>query len=164
MKKIAIIPIVFIVVGLLGLAVLAAEPKQMSVQVKKGAVRSTPSFLSKIITKLNYGDRVVVTEEQSSWSKINLSGAYSHGWIHSSALTSKEIVLKPGAADVEQSASDDELTLAGRGFNAEVENEFRSQNPDVDFTWIDRMETMTVSQEQIQNFIKAGGLHPQGGI
>ena len=164
MKKITIIPIVLVMIGLLGLTVLAAEQKQMSVQVKKGAVRSTPSFLAKIIVKLNYGDRVVVTEEQSSWSKVDLSGAYSHGWIHSSALTSKKIILKPGASDVEQAASDDELTLAGRGFNEEVEKEFRSQNPDVDFTWIDRMEKMTVSQDQIQNFIKAGGLNPQGGI
>ena len=164
MKKIAIFPIVLIMVGLLGPAVQAAEQKQMSVQVKNGAVRSTPSFLSKIIAKLNYGDQVVVTEEQSSWSKISLSGVYSHGWIHSSALTSKKIVIKPGAADVEKAASDDELTLAGRGFNAEVEKEFRTQNPDVDFSWIDRMEKLTVSQDQIQEFIKAGGLNPQGGI
>ena len=164
MKKIAIIPIVLLIVGLLGLTVLAGEQKKMSVQVKEGAVRSSPSFLAKIIAKLDYGDQVVVKEEKSSWSKIELTGVYSQGWIHSSALSSKKIIVNPGDADVDQAASDDELTLAGRGFNQEVEQKFRSQNPDVDFTWIDRMEKMVVSQDQIQNFIQSGGLNPQGGM
>jgi uncharacterized protein YgiM (DUF1202 family) len=164
MKKIAIIPIVLLIVGLLGLTVLAGEQNKMSVQVKEGAVRSSPSFLAKIIAKLDYGDQVVVKEEKSSWSKIELTGVYSQGWIHSSALSSKKIIVNPGDADVDQAASDDELTLAGRGFNQEVEQKFRSQNPDVDFTWIDRMEKMVVSQDQIQNFIQSGGLNPQGGM
>ena len=164
MKKIAIIPIVLLMVGLLGLTVLAVEQKQMSVQVKEGAVRSSPSFLAKIIAKLDYGDQVVVKEEKSSWSKIELAGVYSQGWIHSSALSSKKIILNPGDSDVEQAASDDELTLAGRGFNQEVEQKFKTLNPDVDFTWIDRMEKMVVSQDQIQKFLKTGGLNPQGGM
>ena len=164
MKKIAIIPIVLLIVGLLGLTVLAGEQNKMSVQVKEGAVRSSPSFLAKIIAKLDYGDQVVVKEEKSSWSKIELTGVYSQGWIHSSALSSKKIIVNPGDADVDQAASDDELTLAGRGFNQEVEQKFRSRNPDVDFTWIDRMEKMVVSQDQIQNFIQSGGLNPQGGM
>ena len=164
MKKMAIIPIVLLIVGLLGLTVLAGEQNKMSVQVKEGAVRSSPSFLAKIIAKLDYGDQVVVKEEKSSWSKIELTGVYSQGWIHSSALSSKKIIVNPGDADVDQAASDDELTLAGRGFNQEVEQKFRSQNPDVDFTWIDRMEKMVVSQDQIQNFIQSGGLNPQGGM
>jgi uncharacterized protein YgiM (DUF1202 family) len=164
MKKMAIIPIVLLIVGLLGLTVLAGEQNKMSVQVKEGAVRSSPSFLAKIIFKLDYGEQVVVKEEKSSWSKIELTGVYSQGWIHSSALSSKKIIVNPGDADVDQAASDDELTLAGRGFNQEVEQKFRSQNPDVDFTWIDRMEKMVVSQDQIQNFIQSGGLNPQGGM
>jgi hypothetical protein len=164
MKKIAIIPIVSIMVGLLGLTVFAVEPRQMSVQIKEGAVRSSPSFLAKIIVKLDYGDQVVVKEEKSSWARIELSGVYSQGWIHSSALSTKKIVLNPGDSDVEKAASDDELTLAGRGFNQEVEQKFRTLNPDVDFAWIDRMEKMVVSQGQIQNFITAGGLNPQGGM
>ena len=164
MKKIAIIPIVLLIVGLLGLTVLAGEQNKMSVQVKEGAVRSSPSFLAKIIAKLDYGDQVVVKEEKSSWSKIELTGVYSQGWIHSSALSSKKIIVNPGDTDVDQAASDDELTLAGRGFNQEVEQKFKSQNPDVDFTWIDRMEKMVVSQDQIQNFIQSGGLNPQGGM
>ena len=164
MKKITLIFIATLMVGIVGGRAPADEQKSLSVQVKQGAVRTTPSFLAQIIAYLAYGDQVTVTGEQNSWSRIALPGAYPEGWIHSSALSAKKIVLKSGASDVEQAASDDELTLAGRGFNREVEQEFRSENPDVDFTWIDRMEAMNVSQDQIQNFIKAGGLRPQGGM
>ena len=163
MKKITSIIIASLVAGLLGVTAPADEQKRMSVQVKQGAVRTGPSFLAKIIARLDYGDQVTVTGEQNSWSQIAMPGVYKEGWIHSSALSAKQIVLKAGASNVEQAASDDELILAGRGFNREVEQQFRSENPGVDFTWIDRMEAMNVSQDQIQAFIKAGALNPQGG-
>ena len=163
MKKITSITVACLLLGICGLTVLAVEQKIMSVQVKKGAVRSTPSFLGRIIASLNYGDRVAVKEENNSWSKIAVPGISTEAWIHSSALSNKKIILKPGASDVEQAASNDELTLAGRGFNQEVEREFRSQNPRMDFTWIDRMEKMVVFQSEIQAFVKVGELHPEGG-
>jgi len=163
MKKITSITVACLLLGICGLTVLAVEQKIMSVQVKKGAVRSTPSFLGRIIASLNYGDRVAVKEENNSWSKIVVPGISTEAWIHSSALSNKKIILKPGASDVEQAASNDELTLAGRGFNQEVEREFRSQNPRMDFTWIDRMEKMVVFQSEIQAFVKVGELHPEGG-
>ena len=163
MKKFAFITVACLLLGLCGLTVLAVEQKLMSVQVKKGTVRSTPSFLGRIIASLNYGDQVVVKEEKNSWSKIEVPGIYKEAWMHSSALSNKKIVIKPGASDVEQAASNDELTLAGRGFNQEVEKEFKSQNPRMDFTWIDRMEKMVVSQSEIQAFVKKGDLNPGEG-
>jgi len=163
MKKITSITVACLLLGLCGLTVLAVEQKLMNVQVKKGTVRSTPSFLGRIIASLNYGDQVVVKEEHNSWSKIVVPGISTEAWMHSSALSNKKIILKPGASDVEQAASNDELTLAGRGFNQEVEKEFKSQNPRMDFTWIDRMEMMVVSQNEIQAFVKVGELHPEGG-
>jgi hypothetical protein len=164
MKKIASISVACLLLGLCGLTVFAVEQKRMSVQVRKGTVRSTPSFLGRIIASLNYGDQVVVKEEMNSWSKVDVPGIHTEAWMHSSALSDKKIVLKPGASDVEQAASSDELTLAGRGFNQEVEEEFKSKNPRMDFTWIDRMEMMVVSQNEIQAFVKDGDLNPEGGL
>ena len=62
-----------------------------------------------------------------------------------------------------RAASSDEIALAGKGFNKQVEGEFRAKNTNLDFSWIDRMETYVVSQAQMQYFIKAGGLSPEGG-
>lgn len=135
----------------------------MTVQVKSGQVRSLPSFLGKIVAKLSYGDQVDVLEVKGSWKKVSLTGKSSEGWMHVSALTTKEIVLNPGSEDVEKAASSDEIALAGKGFNEQVEGEFKKKNPDVDFTRIDKMERIVVSQNEIQEFLKRGGLTAEGG-
>jgi len=163
MPKFKSILIIFLCITLTGLTVFALEQKLMSIQVKKGAVRSNPSFLGKIVAQLEYGDQITVQNVKDSWYFIYRPEGSTQGWMHSSALSMKKIVLKPGASDVEQAASSDELTLAGKGFNQQVEEDFKSQNPEVDFTWINRMEKTVISQNQIQTFIKEGKLSPEGG-
>ena len=154
--------IISLLIVFTGLTVFALEQKLMSIQVKKGTVRSQPSFLGKVIAQLNYGDQFTVRTAKGPWYLIDGPGTNPDGWMHSSALSAKKIVLKPGASDVEQAASSDELTLAGKGFNQQVEKDFKSKNPNVDFSRIDKMEKMVVSQKQIQMFIKEGKLSPQG--
>jgi len=162
MPKFKSILITSLLVTLTGLTVFALEQKLMSIQVKKGTVRSQPSFLGKVVAELNYGDQVAVQNVKGPWYFIDRPGGSPDGWMHSSALSTKKIVLKPGASDVDKAASSDELTLAGKGFNQQVENDFKSKNPNVDFTWINKMEKMDVSQNQIQNFVEEGKLSPQG--
>jgi len=135
----------------------------MSVQVKNGQVRSVPSFLGKIIANLSYGATVAVLEQTGSWNKVAIPGKSSEGWMHVSALTAKKIVLNPGETDVEKAASSDEIALAGKGFNRQVEGEFKKKNPDIDFARIDKMEKIVVSQNEMQQFVKLGGLTPEGG-
>lgn len=155
--------VLFIVFCLVGSFALAAGQKMMSVQVRDGQIRAIPSFLGRIVGTVSYGDRVAVTEEKEAWSKIKLPADALEGWIHSSALSKKIIILKAGASDVEQTASTEEIALAGKGFNEQVETEYKAQNPDLDFTWIDRMETFSVSQRQMKQFLEIGGLMPEGG-
>ena len=95
---------------------------------------------------------------------MGLSEGAAEGWIHASALTPKKIVLRAGAEDVEAAASSDELALAGKGFNQQVESEFRAKNPNLDFTWIDEMETYVVSENEMKQFLKEGELSPEGGF
>lgn len=137
--------------------------KTMSVQVKNGQLRATPSFMGKILSNVSYGDQLAVRGEQSGWIKAAIPGRPIEGWIHASALTTQRIVLRAGAADVEKAATSDELALAGKGFNEQVEGEFRAKNKDVDFAWIDKMEKQRVSPEQIQTFLSQGDLRLEGG-
>lgn len=138
--------------------------KAMSVHVKQGQVRATPSFLGKILAVLSYGDRVEVLDNKGGWIQIVPLRKGPSGWMHSSALSEKRIVLKAGGKKTEVAASGGELALAGKGFNAEVEAEFKKRHKDVDFTWIDRMEAMTVPPEKIGVFLREGGLSSaQGG-
>lgn len=151
---------------LLAFVVLASFSRadELSVQVKSGKVRSRPSFLGKIVTTLSYGDRVRVIKEQGEWVLGENAGS-PRGWIHISALTDDFIELSSGSENAETAASSDELALAGKGFNSDVESEFKTRNQDIDFTWIDRMEKVIISPEQMEGFLKMGGvIVPGGGV
>lgn len=136
--------------------------KEMSVQVKQCQLRSKPTFLGKIITRLDYGDRVEVEQEENSWARVSSSGK-NDGWVHISALTEKEIRLNPNSQDIKEAASNDEIALAGKGFNKEVEEKFKQENRNIDFTWIDKMEKIVISQDAIQDFVNQGTLKVEGG-
>jgi hypothetical protein len=94
--------------------------------------------------------------------KVSASGARS-GWLHASALTKKRIAMQAGARDAQTAASGDELALAGKGFNSDVEAEFRSQNRGADFAAVDRMERIRVTPAESKEFLRAGGVAPAGG-
>jgi uncharacterized protein YgiM (DUF1202 family) len=156
MSRLRIFSALFIV------AAAAAFADDMSVQVKETQVRAAPSFLSKILDRLAYGDKVKVISEQKGWARVALRSGKGEGWINLSALTRKNIVLKAGAENVSQSASSGEVALAGKGFNQEVEDKYRKDNH-VDYTWVDRMAAFVVTPEQAEAFLEDGGVTPQGG-
>lgn len=139
----------------------AQPPKTMSVQVKEGQVRSTPSFLAEIILKPLYGDRVEIIQDKGPWKMVAIRGV--QGWMHASALTAKTIVLKAGATNVQTSATGGEIALAGKGFSEEVEKKYKTLNRNLDYAWVDRMEKFQVSSEQMQGFLKQGMVKPEGG-
>ncbi len=132
-----------------------------SVQVRESKLRKSPSFLGKIVTTVHYGDKLSVLEEKGAWLKASWKG--SEGWLHSSATTTKDIIVKPNAGDISRAADSDEIALAGKGFNKQVEEQFRQQNKAVNFDMVDKMERSTVSQTEIEEFLKKGELHPVGG-
>jgi uncharacterized protein YgiM (DUF1202 family) len=142
---------------LAAVAAFGQTAKQMSVQVKETQIRATPTFVGKILGKLAYGDRISVLGEQSGWARIRLPSGKGEGWVSLSALTKKQIVLKAGAESVDTGASSGEVALAGKGFNQEVETQYRDEKQ-LDYTWIDRMESFRVSPEQILAFLQQGGL------
>jgi hypothetical protein len=82
------------------------------------------------------------------------------GWIHQSTLSRKKIELKAGAADVDRTASGEELAMAGKGFSSQVEADFKEKNQAIDFTWIDKMEKIVVDVDTSVEFLKEGGLEP----
>lgn len=133
----------------------------MSVQVKDGQVRATPSFLAKIVANLHYGDQVTALNTSGDWTEVSFGSV--HGWMHNSALTSSKISLQSGGKNAPLAASQDELALAGKGFNEQVEAAFKAKNPNLDYAWINKMEGVNVSSGEMQKFLSEGGLTPQGG-
>jgi len=129
----------------------------LSVQQKEAKLRSKASFLGKIFKKIPYGTKVKVEAEKGSWRNVTVDGV--SGWLHLTSLTKKEIVLKADAKKVDSTVSDDELVLAGKGFNSQIEKDYRQNNPKLNFGLVDQMERFDVQPESIAGFIKDGGLN-----
>lgn len=141
--------------------VMTASAATMSVQVKDAPVRAAPSFVGQVVGTLAYGDQVEIQQTQGAWSKV--AGAGVTGWIHTSALSSKKIVLAAGQTQAKVAASGDELALAGKGFNSDVEAQFKAGHKDIDFTWINRMEKIRIPAAEMQAFLKDGDVTPREG-
>jgi SH3-like domain-containing protein len=137
---------------------LYSADKFLSIQVRQGQVRTTPSFLGNVSAVLDYGDKVKIIEDKGAWKKISFHK--TDGWMHSSALTTKTISVQAGKSDVKTGTSKSELSLAGKGFNSKVEAEFKSRNKNIDYTWVDRMEKYDVPPGQMQAFLKQGLITP----
>lgn len=151
------------VLALLAASLAWAAGEAMSVQVREGQVRTQPSFLSAIAGTLAYGERVQVSQEQGAWRKITSSQGTS-GWMHLSSLTPKEVVLKAGQGMSGSGASGEEMALAGKGFNKDVEADFAAHNRGADFATVNRMEqSYPVSAPQVEAFVREGGLTPASG-
>lgn len=138
----------------------AGAADQMSVQVQNAQLRADASFLAKMTGQVAYGARVTVLQARGDWRQVQAAGGPT-GWLHQSALTKKVISMKAGAQDVATAASGDELALAGKGFNSDVEADFKNKNKDIDFTWIDRMEKIKVSMDEITRFLNDGQVKPR---
>lgn len=163
---------------------IAAPPKTMTVQVKEGQLRGTPSFLAGIVARPSYGERVEIIEDKGAWKKVSVRGV--QGWMHTSALTTKVIALKAGTGTTQtgagagevalagkadlpptssgsQSVTTGEIALAGKGFSEEVEKQYKTLNPKLDYAWVDKMEGFKVTPEQMQAFLKQGSVMPAEG-
>ncbi len=156
----------FISAALLFLAMFTAYAQGvMSVQVKETPLRSSSNFLGKVVAKVAYTEQVEVIEEQAGWSEVNVISSGQNGWIHSSALTSKTIILNPGIDDIERATSSDEIALAGKGFGPEVEEQYKQDNSGANYVVVDTMEKVVVSEQQMIKFLEAGGISPgEGGV
>jgi uncharacterized protein YgiM (DUF1202 family) len=146
--------------GALNLAV-AVSAATMRVQVQTGQVRSTPSFLGGVVATVGYGQSVEVVSSQGAWHQVRTAEGRG-GWMHDSSLTAKRVSTQSGGS-VRAGASGDEMALAGKGFNRDVEAQFKAAHVDADFAWVDRMATMKASEEEIGRFVKSGDLKQPGG-
>ena len=146
-----------VAVGMALLATGAWAAREMSVQVREGQLRNRASFMGAVTGTVVYGDRVTVNQVQAGWCEV-ATAAGAAGWIHESALTPKRVELSSGAGDARTGASGEEVALAGKGFNKEVEAEYKKQNRDLDYTWVDWMLRQSVPAEQLVQFLKQGDL------
>ena len=133
----------------------------MSVQVRDGQLRANPSFLGTVVSTVNYGDQVDVQQQQGDWMEVNYKG--QKGWIHNSALTTKSISAGGGSKDAQVKASGKEVALAGKGFNANVESEYRKGHQNANYAAVDRMEQIRIASQEMVAFLNNGEIKATAG-
>jgi hypothetical protein len=139
-----------------------AAGQVMTVQVRESKLRSRPSFLGTTVAEVTYGTQVTVGSRQGPWVQVAAPHGTS-GWLHESALSDKDLAMVAGGTEAATGASGEEIALAGKGFNDQVEQEYRKQNQDLDFTEVDRIEKIVVTPEQAAAFLEAGQVKPLAG-
>jgi SH3-like domain-containing protein len=144
---------------LLAVSASAAFAASMSVQVRNGKLRATPSQLGKVVATVDYGAVVQTGALQKGWYPVTTADGKT-GWLHESALSVKPIAMRAGTSDAATGVSSDEVALAGKGFNEQVEAKLKADGT-LDYTWVDRMTAFVVDAEQIQQFRAQG--HLPGG-
>ena len=93
---------------------------------------------------------------------FRLPRAVAAGCIYQRCPVKKSCSI-PKAGMSKRSTSSEEIALAGKGFNQQVEQEYKKQNRNVDFSWVDKMEQIVIPQQEMQTFLQQGGLAPTGG-
>jgi len=129
---------------------------QVAVKVMRQYLYPTPAFYSQPLLELALGQILTVLEVGNSWYRVSTSASES-GWVHSTALAA----ASSGSGTVGSgsgTATQDEVTLAGRGFNSDIEAQYRSDNPSLDFTKVDAMESIEVPSTDLAVFLAAGGI------
>jgi len=144
-----------------GLAVAASgtSPETVGVVVKKTAIRKDRQFYAPAVAEAVFGDRLTVLDREKDWVQVKSGPAT--GWVHATAVTEKTV--KASGAAAASGVSSEDITLAGKGFNSQVESEYRKKNPGANFAAVDRMEKLGASEQEIAAFARAGELEPRGG-
>jgi hypothetical protein len=155
-----------VVLGLLLVpsAVALAVNARMIVQVQRGQIRATPSYLASVLATVPYGVSVEILQTKGEWMQVkSLQGQV--GWMHKSALTTKAVPMSSGSTTAKTGATSDELALAGKGFNSDIEREFKAKNKNLNFAAVDRMERIKISPAEMQVFLQTGAVKPlEGGV
>jgi len=140
-----------------------AASKTVTVLVKQTSIRADKQFFAKTIATANRLDELELIETQGGWLKVNFKG--KTGWVHASAISVKKAPEKKkggfslfGKEDDPAKVSQDEVAMAGKGFNEQVEDSYKKKNPKLDFAAVDKMEKVTADQDKLAAFVKDGNL------
>jgi len=150
--------IIFLLFSILSSASVQAETAR--VVTKENTIRENCRFFAPVKMVLHYDDAVDLLSPSGDWFRARFKG--TEGCIHKSAVQKKNVSLSgvegEGKAAPNHSATGDEVSLAGKGFTQEVEDELRSGNPEMKFDLVDNIERYAVSETDLFEFIKRGGL------
>jgi hypothetical protein len=147
-----------LVLSLLALFVTLVLAETLIVKVQTTSLRKTPKFYGPVIQALQAGEKIEkITSQPDGWIQVKTSGG-AVGWIHSSAVAVQKFDLMAMDKGLKTQASASEVALAGKGFNKQIEENYRAQHRDISFAEVDKMLLIKIAAAQLEEFMKQGRL------
>lgn len=136
-----------------------AAPSKVYVQVRESQLRAEPKFWASTVAQLPYGTALISEGKSAgnkSWLQVKL-GEQS-GYVHSSAVTSRRVIVSGSGGMVDPKADMSSVVVAGKGFNKQVESSYMNSKG-MNFAVVDEVERYTVSGSELGSFIQDGKLN-----
>ena len=130
-----------------------------TVITKQSAIRESCRFFSPVNATVHYNDVLEIISKEGDWYKVKFKGV--QGCIHKSSIEKKSVSLSKLVGSEKQSTSGEEVALAGKGFNPQVESAYKKENPSLNFRAVDRVESYKTSESKLIQFIQSGKLNLQ---
>jgi hypothetical protein len=141
-----------------GIAISTVSAAQtVRVITKENAIRSSCRFFAPVVATVRYNDKLEVLSQEGDWLKVRFDGI--EGCIHKTAVEQQKVTLSDINLGGSSSTTEDEVALAGKGFNPEVEEAYQDDNPELRFETVDRIEAFSLTEGQQIVFIEEGRLN-----
>lgn len=140
-----------------GVAVAATET--VTVIVRKASIRRDRQFYAPTIAEAQLGDSFKVQERGGGWVKVGTKAG--DGWLHETSVTAKKVAVS-SAGPAGGKVDDRDVANASKGFNPQVEDQYRKKNPTANFAAVDRMEKLEASDSAVESFVRDGNIKPRG--
>jgi hypothetical protein len=148
------------------LCLLAADVPQdagasLTVTRKTTKLRAQKKFFAPAVAELREGDKLVFDKRDGAWLAVKFDKLA--GWLHETDVSSNPDVRLSGEG-VRENYSASETSAARKGFNPQVEKNYRSKNPDLEqaFRLVDTLQARAVPEATIRAFLVDGGLLQEG--
>lgn len=128
---------------------------EVTIRVMSAKVMKAPKFIGTTEATLSRGDALTVKEVKGDWYRVE--GA-AEGWIHKTNVVEGKVELSTTPGGGGSGASRDEVELAGRGFTPQIEESYRNDNPNLDFSHVDAIETTSIDPGELEAFVAEGEL------
>ncbi|HWP49072.1 MAG TPA: hypothetical protein VNM22_18090 [Candidatus Limnocylindrales bacterium] len=147
-------------IGLLGVVFMPvfAYADTATVIVKENAIRESCKFFAPVKAAVRAGNVLEILSQEGDWFQVRFNNI--QGCIHKSAIEKKSVSLTDKLLGPQkQSVTGDEVALAGKGFNPQVEEAYKKKNPGMNYQAVDSIEGYKVPEDKIQEFAAGGKLN-----
>lgn len=138
---------------------MARAQETLYVSMQTAPLRANPAPFAQIIGTMSNGQAVTVLSRQAAWVQVRTQTG-TEGWAPQSVFRREKPRLGVGATEARTGTTGREVAAAAKGFSAEVESQYKAQNADLSkfYVIVDRMERERLSEREVQEFLKEGGL------